>query len=99
MRQAIVRLPLEEPICVCDECLMTFWKNVCCANLCDLDHFEPLEPSPLLMSAFTGGSHVDGLVGNPIGNDFLHHVVHSDCGLDRVEWAVLIADLPVACFA
>ena len=29
MRRAIVRLPLEEPISICDECLMTFWKNVC----------------------------------------------------------------------
>ena len=30
MRQAIVRLPLEEePITICDECLMTFWHNVC----------------------------------------------------------------------
>ena len=29
MRQAIVCIPLEEPISICDECLMTFWKNVC----------------------------------------------------------------------
>ena len=29
MRQAIAYLPLEEPICICDECLMMFWCNVC----------------------------------------------------------------------
>jgi hypothetical protein len=29
MRQTIAHLPLEEPTCVCDECLMAFWKNVC----------------------------------------------------------------------
>jgi hypothetical protein len=52
------------------------------------------------MSAFTGGSHDDGLVGNPVGNDRLHPVVYPDCAPDRVEWAILIADLfPVACFA
>jgi hypothetical protein len=30
MRQAIADLPLgEEPISICDECLIMFWRNVC----------------------------------------------------------------------
>jgi len=97
MRQAIAHLPLEEPICVCDECLMAFWKKLAylrCASLCDVNHFEPSKPSPILVGTLhVGSSHDDGLVGNPVGNDCLHPVVHPDCVPERVEWAILIADL------